>query len=55
MFRSYDHLQEKIYTLEINSTENGSVVLRILANLVNNGDRSLVSVEVVAVAELTVG
>jgi hypothetical protein len=27
MFRSYDHLQMEIYTDEINSTDNGSVVL----------------------------
>jgi hypothetical protein len=55
MFRSYDHLQVDIYTLQINSTDNGSVVFRILANLVNNGDRSLVTVDVVAFAELTIG
>jgi hypothetical protein len=43
-----------MYTFEINSTDNGSIVFRILANLLNNGDRSQMTVEVVAVAELTV-
>jgi hypothetical protein len=54
IFRSYNHLQAEIYTLEINSTDNGSVVFRILVNLVDNGDRFLVTVDVVAVAELTI-
>jgi hypothetical protein len=52
MFRSYDHLQVELYILEINSADNGSVVFRILANLVNNGDMPLVTVDVVAVPEL---
>jgi hypothetical protein len=47
MFRSCDHLQVEIYTLEINSTtDNGSIVFRILVNLVDNGD-------VVIVAEIS--
>jgi hypothetical protein len=54
MFRSYDHPQAEIYAFEINSIDNGSVVLRILANLVHNGDRSLVTIDVVVVAELTI-
>jgi hypothetical protein len=33
--------QEEIHTLQISSPDNGSVVFRILANLVNNGDSSL--------------
>jgi hypothetical protein len=45
--------------LEINSTDNASVVFGILANLVNNGYRPLVTVDmvvvvVVVVAELTI-
>jgi hypothetical protein len=47
MFRSYDHLHVEIFTLEIGN-------FRILANFVNNGDRSLVTVDVIAVAELTI-
>jgi hypothetical protein len=54
LFRSYDHHQADLYTLEINSTEKGSVVFRILANLENNGDKSLVTVCVVAVVELAI-
>jgi hypothetical protein len=50
MFWSYDHLQVEIYTSEINTTHNGSVVLRILVNLVDNCDRFLVTVDVIAVA-----
>jgi hypothetical protein len=38
MFLSYDHHQEEICTAEINSTDNGSVVFRILVNLVDNDD-----------------
>jgi hypothetical protein len=51
MFRSYDHLQEDIYTSDIITTDHGSLVLRISVNLVDNGDRLLVTVHVVAVAE----
>jgi hypothetical protein len=36
MFRSYDHLEEKIYFLENYSTDNGSVVLRILVKNMDN-------------------
>jgi hypothetical protein len=43
----------EIYTSEINTTDNGSVVFRILDNLVDNGDRFLVTVDVAAVGELT--
>jgi hypothetical protein len=32
MFRSYDHLHVKIYTVEINSTDNGSVVFDIMVD-----------------------
>jgi hypothetical protein len=49
MFQSYDHLQTEIYTLEINST-NRSDAFRILVNLVDNGDRFLVTVDAAAVA-----
>jgi hypothetical protein len=51
MFRSYNHLHAGIYALEIKSTDNGSIVFRILINLVDNGDRFLVTVDVVAAAE----
>jgi hypothetical protein len=54
MFRSYDHLQVDIHTLEINTTGNGFVTFRMLVNLVNNDDRFLVSVEATAAVELTV-
>jgi hypothetical protein len=54
MFRSYDHLQAEMYTSEINITDNGSVVFRILVNLVDNGDGFLATVDVVAVAELII-
>jgi hypothetical protein len=53
MYRSYDHLQADIYTLEINTTDNGSVVFRMLVYLVDNGDGFLVTVDAVAVVELT--
>jgi hypothetical protein len=43
MFRSYDHLQVEICTSEINNTDKGSVVFRILLNLVDNGDMFLVT------------
>jgi hypothetical protein len=43
----------EIYTSEINTTDNGSVVFRILVNLVDNDDRFIVTVNVVAVGELT--
>jgi hypothetical protein len=33
MFTSYDHLQAEIYTPKINTTDNGSVIFRILVNL----------------------
>jgi hypothetical protein len=36
MFRSYDHLQVEIYLLENHSTDNGSVVFRILVNVMDN-------------------
>jgi hypothetical protein len=39
--------------MEINTTDNGSVVF-ILVNFVGNGDRFLVTVNVVAVGELTI-
>jgi hypothetical protein len=54
MFRSYDHLQVDIYTLEINTTDNGSVVFRMLVNFVDNGDGFLVTVDAVGVVELTI-
>jgi hypothetical protein len=54
MFRSYDHLQGDVYRLEINTTNNGSVVFRMLVNLVDNSDRCLVTVDAVAVVELTI-
>jgi hypothetical protein len=56
MFRSYDHLQVDKYTrtLDINTTDNGSVVVRMLVNLVDNGDRFLVTVDTVAVVELII-
>jgi hypothetical protein len=58
MFRSYDHLQADIYIYiymsKINTTDNGSVVFKILVNLVDNCDRFLVTVDVVAVAESTI-
>jgi hypothetical protein len=42
-------------TLEINTTDNGSVVfLSMLANFVDNNDRFLVMVDSVAVVELTI-
>jgi hypothetical protein len=44
MFRSYDHPQAEIYTSDINDTDNGSVVVRILVNLVANGRRILVKI-----------
>jgi hypothetical protein len=42
MFRSYDHLQLEIYTVEINSTDKGSVAFLLLflfVILVDYGDR----------------
>jgi hypothetical protein len=54
MFLSYDHLQAGIYTPEINSIDNGSFVFRILVNLVDNGNRFLVTVYVVAVGKVTI-
>jgi hypothetical protein len=45
---------EHIYTLEINTTDNGSIVFRMLVNLVDNGDSFLVTVVVVAVAQLAI-
>jgi hypothetical protein len=54
MFWSYDHLQGEIYTSEINTADNGSVGFRILVNLLDNSDRFLVSVNVVALGELTI-
>jgi hypothetical protein len=47
MFRSYDHLHAEIFTLEISLTDNGSVVFRILVNLVHNSNSFLVTVNVV--------
>jgi hypothetical protein len=41
MFQSYDHLQAEINTSEIKTTDNRSVVFRILVNLVDDGDRFL--------------
>jgi hypothetical protein len=54
MFRSYDHLLVEICTSEINAADNGSVVFRILVNLVDNGDRCLVTVAAVAVVEVSI-
>jgi hypothetical protein len=53
MFRYYDHLQVDIYTLEVNTTDNGSVVFKMLVITVHSGDRFLVTVETVAVVKLT--
>jgi hypothetical protein len=53
MFGSCGHLQAEIYTSEINATDNGSGLLRILVNFIDNNDRFLVMVDVVVVAELT--
>jgi hypothetical protein len=47
IFPSYDHLQVEMYTVDINSTDNGSVFLRIFVILVDYGDRFLVTVKVV--------
>jgi hypothetical protein len=49
MCRSYDHLHAEIYTSKINTIDNGSVVSRIIVKLVDNGDRFLLMVNVVAV------
>jgi hypothetical protein len=54
MFQSYDLLQVKIYTSEINPSDNGSVVFMIVVNMVDNGDRFLVMVYVVVVADLII-
>jgi hypothetical protein len=44
MFRSYDHLQAEMYLPENYSTDNGSVVSRILVNIMNDySDRFIVS------------
>jgi hypothetical protein len=48
MFRLYDHLHADKYTLEINTTDNGSVGFRMLVNLVGNGDGFLVTVDAVS-------
>jgi hypothetical protein len=40
--------------MEINTTDNGFVVFRILVNLVDYGDRLLVTVDVVAVVRLSI-
>jgi hypothetical protein len=45
----YSDTSRNIYT-----TDNGSVVFRILVNLTDNSDRFLMTVDVVAFAELTV-
>jgi hypothetical protein len=53
MFRLYDHLQAHIYTLEINTIDNGSVAFMTLVNVVDNGDTFLVTVDAVAAVELS--
>jgi hypothetical protein len=42
------------WILEINSTDNEFVVFRMLVNLVDNGDGFLVTVDAVAVVDLTI-
>jgi hypothetical protein len=54
MFLLYDYLQVEIYATEINTTDNGSVVFKILVHLVDNGGRFLLTVNVATVGELTI-
>jgi hypothetical protein len=54
MFRWYDNLQVDTHTLEINATANGSVDFWMLVILVDNGDRSLVTIDTVAVLDFTI-
>jgi hypothetical protein len=54
MFRLYDHLQTEIYASDINTTDNGYSVFFILVNLIDDSDGFLVTVDMAAVAKLTI-